>query len=147
MKYLLLILITFSILCGCNSTSTKSDSNYIKQPVEKIESTPTTTPIDLEYFDFIHRTVPEYPRSLRRKRIEGTVHFSVIINSDGTVKDVKILSSDHELMSKAVIDAVLTWRVVPRKNIKENELMYGTSFTIFRLKKEKIPNKGLQSDS
>ena len=55
---------------------------------------------------------PEYPPLAIIARIQGTVRLEAIINKDGTIQDLKVLSG-HPLLVKAAIDAVARWRYQP----------------------------------
>jgi TonB family protein len=60
----------------------------------------------------VHRVEPVYPPAARQARIEGTVRFSALINPDGTVYQVKVMSGSPLLVS-AAIDAVQQWIYSP----------------------------------
>lgn len=55
---------------------------------------------------FKKKVQPEYPELLREEEIEGNVHLTVVVNSYGNVVDIKVKSSDHELMTAAAIKAI-----------------------------------------
>jgi len=61
----------------------------------------------------VKKVEPRYPPMARTARIEGTVTVDAIILKDGTVSEVKVLSSTHEFFNQACIDAVRQWRFTP----------------------------------
>jgi TonB family protein len=50
---------------------------------------------------------PAYPKALRRYGNIGAVKTSFVINKDGTVKDIQVLSSAHPLLEAAAVSAIL----------------------------------------
>jgi protein TonB len=61
----------------------------------------------------VKKVEPRYPQMARAARIEGTVTVDAVILKDGTVSEVKVLSSTHEFFNQACIDAVRQWRFTP----------------------------------
>ncbi len=57
----------------------------------------------------IYRVGPIYPPLARAMRIQGTVRLLAVIDSDGTVAELKLISG-HPLLVNAVMDAVKQWR-------------------------------------
>ena len=62
----------------------------------------------------IFQPKPEYPPLARMARIQGVVRLEAIINRDGTVQDLTLLSG-HPLLVKAAFDAVSRWRYEPTR--------------------------------
>lgn len=60
----------------------------------------------------LYQPSPEYPREARAKHIEGDVVFHVIINKDGTIRNMEVVSGAPELIP-AAMDAVKKWRYKP----------------------------------
>lgn len=60
----------------------------------------------------IYQPKPEYPPLARMERIQGIVRLEAIINRDGTVQDLTLISG-HPLLVKAAFDAVARWRYQP----------------------------------
>jgi protein TonB len=57
---------------------------------------------------------PKYPRHARRKGYEGTVILEVLVDENGTVKDLKVVeSSGYELLDKSAISSVQKWLFEP----------------------------------
>ena len=62
---------------------------------------------------FKKKVQPEYPELLREEEIEGNVHLTVVVNHHGNVVDIKVKSSDHELMTAAAIKAIKQFVFTP----------------------------------
>jgi protein TonB len=60
----------------------------------------------------LYQPPPPYPPLATMARVQGTVVLQAIIGTDGTVKDLKVLSG-HPLLVRAALDAVKTWRYQP----------------------------------
>ena len=56
----------------------------------------------------ISQTRPQYPALAKQARISGVVQLQAVIASDGTVKDLKVLSG-HPLLVPAALDSVKLW--------------------------------------
>jgi protein TonB len=61
------------------------------------------------------RIDPFYPEFVKEQEISGTVKAQVLIDQNGNVIEIKILSSPHELLSDEVIKAVSRWKYKPGK--------------------------------
>ena len=65
---------------------------------------------------------PEYPASLERQGIGGTVRLSFYVNTDGTTSEIRVLSSPHPGLERAAIEAILESTFQPgradRKNVR-----------------------------
>ena len=62
--------------------------------------------------NLIHRVQPEYPQLARQARIQGPVILRAIINRDGRIENLQVLSG-HPMLVQAAIDAVRQWRYRP----------------------------------
>ena len=60
----------------------------------------------------LDRVEPEYPAAARKKRIQGLVILSALIDKEGRVEDLKVLSGNPEL-TDAAIAAVRQWKYTP----------------------------------
>jgi protein TonB len=60
----------------------------------------------------IRRVQPLYPPLARSARIQGPVVLAATINTDGTMKNLKLLSG-HPMLVPAAIEAVSQWRYRP----------------------------------
>jgi protein TonB len=60
----------------------------------------------------IKRVSPEYPEKARKKRIQGTVFLSEVINTNGDVTDLSVISGDP-MLAKAALVAAKQWKYRP----------------------------------
>ena len=58
---------------------------------------------------------PEFPDEARRRGVEGDVVLEIVVRSDGTVGDVKVLQGLGGGLDRKAIDAVRQWRFSPAK--------------------------------
>jgi TonB family protein len=56
---------------------------------------------------------PIYPEKARQSRQEGTVILDLIVQKDGSPRDIHPVSSPSDLLSQAAVDAVKDWRFFP----------------------------------
>jgi TonB family protein len=61
----------------------------------------------------VKKVEPRYPQMARAARIEGSVVVDAVILKDGSVSEVKVLSSTNQLFNQACIEAVRQWRFTP----------------------------------
>jgi TonB family protein len=55
---------------------------------------------------------PVYPIAAREMRVEGTVKLEAVVDRDGNVEKV-IVVSGHELLKPAAVDCVKKWKYEP----------------------------------
>jgi TonB family protein len=55
---------------------------------------------------------PEYPELARKMNITGTVKIEVVVSTNGTVKDAKIVGG-HPVLASAALEAIKKWRFEP----------------------------------
>lgn len=60
-----------------------------------------------------HMIRPRYPKDALRNGVSGTVELRAVIEPDGKLKDLTVLSGEPEF-SKSAIDAIRKWRFHPR---------------------------------
>jgi len=60
----------------------------------------------------VNRVQPVYPALARQTRIQGVVRLHMILQKDGTVQQLEVLSG-HPLLVQAAMDAVRQWRYQP----------------------------------
>lgn len=60
----------------------------------------------------LNRVQPIYPEEARKARIQGTVRLHVIIQKDGTLRGVEVVSG-HPLLTESALTAVKQWRYEP----------------------------------
>ena len=62
--------------------------------------------------NLINSVNPVYPPLARAARVQGVVMLQAVIDKQGTIADLAVLSG-HELLTQAAIDAVRQWRYRP----------------------------------
>jgi protein TonB len=69
---------------------------------------------------------PHLPPSVLRDNPNGTVHVAFDINTDGSVGDVKVMSSNNRSLNRPTIDAVKMWKFEPVDDVLtvETEVVY-----------------------
>jgi len=67
---------------------------------------------NVESANIIKKVLPQYPAEAKRRRIQGTVRFSVIIARDGTIAHMNFVSGPLALY-EAARDAVQQWTYKP----------------------------------
>ncbi|MGE4290732.1 MAG: energy transducer TonB [Desulfovibrio sp.] len=61
-----------------------------------------------------HSPAPEYPRSARRRRIQGTVLLRFLVERDGSVAQIQVLEADPPgVFEESALKAVQQWRFSP----------------------------------
>ncbi len=60
-----------------------------------------------------HTSDPAYPLALMRRNIKGTVTLYAVINSDGSVSAVRVLSGVNDQLDEAAKNALLQWQFAP----------------------------------
>lgn len=58
---------------------------------------------------------PQTPPSAAANRIQGDVDVLIDFTAQGTVGRVTVVRSAHEILSRAVVQAVERWRIEPRE--------------------------------
>ena len=56
---------------------------------------------------------PPYPDEARRMNLLGVVKVEMIVNEKGEPTDLRVVKSAGEILDRAVVDAVRTWRYAP----------------------------------
>lgn len=62
--------------------------------------------------NLIRRVQPSYPALARTARIQGTVEFAAVIDKEGRVENLQLISG-HPLLIQAAREAILQWRYRP----------------------------------
>jgi TonB family protein len=60
----------------------------------------------------VSRVNPQYPQEARDQRIQGTVVFSVIVDKEGNVANIRLISG-HPLLAPPALEAVKQWKYKP----------------------------------
>jgi len=69
-------------------------------------------PEDFADDQVVHRVHPTYPKQARARKIHGTVVLQAIVNKQGKVDSLQLVSGDA-LLAQAAADAVKQWRYKP----------------------------------
>jgi TonB family protein len=67
---------------------------------------------EVEVARLVFHPQPVYPASAKAGRIRGIVRLDAVINQDGTVQDMRVISG-HALLVRAALEAVKRWRYQP----------------------------------
>lgn len=67
---------------------------------------------NVQHAKLLRSIVPVYPATARENRIQGTVRLHVILATDGTVKEMSVVSGHPDLQT-AALDAVRQWQYRP----------------------------------
>jgi len=67
---------------------------------------------DVQHANLVHQVKPSYPQLARTARVQGSVILEAIIDREGWVKDLRVLSG-HPLLVRAACEAVQRWRYRP----------------------------------
>jgi TonB family protein len=63
--------------------------------------------------DAFQKSDPGYPMELMRANVQGTVTLYAVIHSDGTVGDIRVLSSPDERLEPFATSALARWKFHP----------------------------------
>jgi periplasmic protein TonB len=67
---------------------------------------------DVQAAKLIRKVVPGYPALARQARVSGIVRLVGIVATDGTVRNLQLISG-HALLTQAALDAVKQWIYQP----------------------------------
>lgn len=85
-------------------------------PVKVEKPKPPTGPIrvggNVQSAKLVRQPKPVYPPLARQARIQGVVRFTAIIDKDGTIQNLQLLSG-HPLLVQSAQDAVRQWVYQP----------------------------------
>lgn len=62
----------------------------------------------------VHRVQPEYPSLAKTIHLGGTVELRAIIGTDGSVRDIEVVSG-NPILARAAVAAVWQWRYQPTR--------------------------------
>jgi TonB family protein len=74
------------------------------------------------------RVVPDYPEDARQQRIEGPVVLNTLVGTDGSVRELTLISGNPQLV-QAAADAVRQWRFQPHRS-KGEPAEFETQITV-----------------
>jgi periplasmic protein TonB len=61
----------------------------------------------------IKNVTPVYPQMAKIARVQGPVVLAAIIGKDGSIQNLRVLSTASPLLNQSAIDAVREWRYRP----------------------------------
>lgn len=78
-----------------------------------LDSGPIEVTGEIEPPRLIYRVEPDYPAVLRAARMSGRVLLRAVVGLDGSVERVEVVTTPHEMFSRASAEAVRQWRYTP----------------------------------
>jgi TonB family protein len=98
------------------SRSAKAVGSVETESAEKADSPATSTQMPgLPTNSYLlTRVVPEYPEEAKQQRVQGPVVMSIFVGTDGSVRELRVISGDPKLV-QAAADAVRQWRFRPHR--------------------------------
>jgi TonB family protein len=105
----------FKVPAGFVIEGTRSSADPVQQgaPVSSGDSLAVQVSPDVAHGLLISRVAPEYPGPARQLRIQGQVVLSVVIDKNGTIKDIRTITSPDKSLTDSAISAVTQWRYRP----------------------------------
>ena len=76
------------------------------------DTTPVSIPREKISGHILRRVAPMYPPLARQARIQGTVILKVVIDKEGNVSNMQLVSG-HPMLAPAAIEAVKQWKYTP----------------------------------
>ncbi len=108
----------------------------ISDPVPLPEPPKRPAPIrvgTLEPSKLIRKIEPVYPKLAKIAHISGTVRLQAVIDEEGNVKDVTVLSG-HRALCAAAVDAVRRWKYTPTIQNGEPVSILAVINVVFKLR-------------
>ena len=100
---------------GCNGCVVGGISTALAPPA--VQTAGASSPIrisgDVQAGNVIFNPAPPYPPLALTARIEGKVILNATINTDGSIKNLSLITSSNPLLLPGVIDTVRTWKYKP----------------------------------
>ena len=100
-------------------------------PVQKKE--PIRVGGNVQASKLVNRVEPVYPELAKRARVQGTVVLQVLVDEQGSVADIKVISG-HQLLRDAASGAVRQWKYSPTLLNGEPVKVIATVTVLFVLK-------------
>jgi protein TonB len=94
------------------STGSGSPLDVLRRHEEPRPAGPVKISQGVMEASLIHRVQPDYPPIARAARISGRVELRAIIGTDGSVRQIEVLSG-NALFVQAALAAVRQWRYLP----------------------------------
>jgi TonB family protein len=83
--------------------------------------------------ELVYKVEPEYSEQARKAKYQGTVVLNLIVQRDGSVRDIKILTSLGMGLDEKAIEAVKQWRFRPGVKGGQAVDVFATVEVTFRL--------------
>ena len=61
----------------------------------------------------VHDVTPQYPQMAKIARVQGPVVLAAVIGKDGTIQNLRVVSTASPLLNQAALDAVKQWKYRP----------------------------------
>jgi protein TonB len=100
---------------GANGDRTSILDGIGPVPYSPMPLSPSARPPRISHMmegNLIRRVQPEYPALAKQARIQGTVVLRAVIDREGTIQDLQVISG-HPLLVTAALNAVRQWRYRP----------------------------------
>jgi len=91
-------------------------------------SPPAQTALRAPNSYLLERVEPQYPEEAKQQHIQGPVVLNALVGTDGSVRELKVISGDAQLI-KAAVDAVSQWRFQPHR-LKGQLVEFETQITV-----------------
>ena len=89
-----------------------ADAELVSQGVgDPVSSRPSGSEVTLG--SLLKKTQPAYPREAKASRVQGIVLIAGIIGKDGKLRNLEVLASPSDLLTKAALDSVKNWEYKP----------------------------------
>jgi protein TonB len=86
----------------------------IKKPEPPEHKTPVHRSEGVMAAALIHEVQPEYPTLARNIHLAGAVYLRAVIGTDGTVRQLEVISG-HPILANSALQAVRQWRYQPTR--------------------------------
>jgi TonB family protein len=110
-KFCLSFILSVGACLLCSATaqkSTEEDASQSEEPVYELG--PDVTPPRV-----IKQVNPKYSESSRGVRVTGSITIGVIISSQGTPKDPRVIRGIEDEVDRAAVEALKQWRFAPAR--------------------------------
>ena len=98
-------------LLACSSSPTASNPTPPANDAPKVAGGAPCT--NIEAPQLIQRYGPSYPDHLRKLKVQGKVVMRALLNVEGKLQDVQVVSSPDPRLSELAIEAFRKWRYKP----------------------------------
>ena len=106
----------------------------IKKPAPPERKTPISRSEGVMEAALIHKVLPQYPAIARTIHLTGTVYLRAIIATDGTVRQLEVISG-NPILANPALQAVRQWRYEPTRlngEAVEVETLITVNFVLYQ---------------